>query len=198
VSDATAPSNSSPQRVVECRIALRVCNPVGKLERVDSCAKSIWENSMIKPTGRPRGRPKGSKNKRTRGRELSAHRLEQNRERNAEGLRAFPIRRAKLMPLDVMEGNMEWACTDAAIELQAIFEKAMAEGDAKTQLAAFLELRALREVSQSFARDAAPYRHPKLHAAAVAEEPEPSMRLLNPFQRRQMEILERFGLHREA
>jgi hypothetical protein len=148
---------------------------------------------MTKPTGKPRGRPKGSTNKRTIGRELTAHRLEHNLERNAVGLRALSVRRAKLMPLDVMENNLAWACNDAAIELQAIFDKSKAEGDAKTQLAVFLELRKLRAISQCFARDAAPYRHAKLHAVSVAEKPEPSMRLLDPFQDRLAEVIKRFG-----
>jgi hypothetical protein len=147
---------------------------------------------MTKPTGNPRGRPRGSINKRIIGRELTAHRLEHNRERNAVGLHALSVRRAKLMPLEVMENNMAWACNDAAIELQAILDKAKSEGDAKTQLAVFVELRKLRAVSQSFARDAAPYRHAKLHAVSVAEKPELTLKLLNPFQHRQAEILDRF------
>jgi hypothetical protein len=63
---------------------------------------------MTKPTGKPRGRPKGSKNKRTIGRELSAYRMAENCERNRAGLRPVRLSQATVTPLDVMEDNMEW------------------------------------------------------------------------------------------
>jgi len=87
---------------------------------------------------------------------------------------------------------MKWACTEVVDELQAIFEKAKSEMMPRLSLRPFLELRKLRQISQSFARDAAPYRHPKLHAVAVAEESEPPKKLINPFQHRTAEILESY------
>jgi hypothetical protein len=121
---------------------------------------------MTKSNGSPRGRPKGSKNKRTIGRELSAYRMEQNCERYRAGLPPVRLSQATVTPLDVMEDNMEWARFEAAKHLETIMRKAESEGDAKTQLAAFQELVELRKLANSFAERAAPYRHSTLIAVA--------------------------------
>jgi hypothetical protein len=143
---------------------------------------------MGKRTGNPRGRPPGSKNKPKSQVVIAETAKERAKQRAAAICLAIPE-----TPLEVMLDNMRWSRIEAAVELQAIFEKAKAEGDAKTQLAAFKELRALRMLSNDFADRAARYCHAPPKPKDEARSAEPPMKLINPFAHDQAEIFKRFG-----
>jgi hypothetical protein len=118
-----------------------------------------------KRTGKPRGRPPGSK---TRKEILALPAPDRERVKGNARVHAQVLPKIKLMPLEVMLANMEWAWDKAARMLRDITRDPELSGEAK--LEAYKELQALRDRVQRYAEAAAPYCHPRLNAVAAVTE----------------------------
>lgn len=108
-------------------------------------------------TGRPRGRPPGSLNRKTLRRLMIAS----GQEPEPEPI-ITPI--AKTTPLEVMLENLEWARG----QRDRFINDFEAAETAKEKLELIEKVTRAIMLSHNFAKDAAPYLHPRLQATAPA------------------------------
>lgn len=164
---------------------------------------------------RKRGRPKGSKNKRTLGRELVSSRMEENKHRAENGQAHAPKPVAAfnedLTPIIVLRQSMEYYyCGQAAIDAKEVFEAAKVAHETAKQDGNKVEIRltadrmfdaykvllSIRDKAVAIADRAAPYdpKNPKVSAVVAPPDEAPPEEQGDPHKDRLEHMATRYGL----